>query len=666
MNEKIEVPTMKVPPIKKICMTIGQLPASYVETMSYYEMLVWFVHYLRDDIIPVVNANGEATQELQELFVELQNYVNNYFDNLDVQDEVDNKLNQMLEDGVLEQIIEQFLQSSALWCFDTINDMKEATNLISGSYARTLGYHAINDEGGAIYRITDEESENEYQEELGDNLYATLIVNGTILPQMMGAYADGTHDDTTAIQNAIDYAINKRLKLIFSKTYIVTPTLREDGSKVCLTIARNGVSMWSNPCEIEFIGGACIKTEANEECVLLRMNSSNMIINNLFLRGGEYVNLLQLSRIDLLDVTEEINNNRNSFNNTKLSGGNQALELQGGAYYNTFNKMTINGCKNAILLGFTQLEKNGLHQDPSTNRNDFLNVTVLNSTQSGVRIEYGDTNKFVDLNFEGVKNPVYIDDPHKHSSDFPISALYYPYDNMFVNLTQESTTGIPIYNNCEGTKIINTSERLIKANFPILPHMFIGGVSYEVSTQCFADLYLQRTTSKIYPSSVDESAVLNNNGGFASRSFYDFRSISDGADIEPMKLTNTTFDLPANSNIESITYETNDKALFKSIGNILKISAKFKFKPVDNTASIKIDFPAANSWITSNTSITTFGDLPNLSIPIYVKVVDDWKLTRASITGSEITIIKPDGNWNSGNYNFVFINFSIFRNRSQN
>ena len=105
MNEKIEVPTMKVPPLKKICMTIGQLPASYVESMSYYEMLVWFVHYLRDDIIPVVNANGEATKELQELYVELQDYVNNYFDNLDIQEEVNNKLDEMVEDGTLENIL---------------------------------------------------------------------------------------------------------------------------------------------------------------------------------------------------------------------------------------------------------------------------------------------------------------------------------------------------------------------------------------------------------------------------------------------------------------------------------------------------------------------------------------------------------------------------------
>lgn len=109
MNENLEKPTMQVPPLKKICMTIGQLPSSYLETMSYYEMLVWFVNYLRDDIIPVVNANGEATQELQEMFVQLQNYVNTYFDNLDLQDEVDHKIDEMVESGEFEVIVARYL-----------------------------------------------------------------------------------------------------------------------------------------------------------------------------------------------------------------------------------------------------------------------------------------------------------------------------------------------------------------------------------------------------------------------------------------------------------------------------------------------------------------------------------------------------------------------------
>lgn len=112
MNDKIEIKPQVISPLKKICMTIGELPTSYLETMTYYEMLVWFTNYLRDTIIPVVNNNGEAVTELQNLFVELQTFVNNYFDNLDVQQEINNKLDKMVESGELEIILSKILNKT--------------------------------------------------------------------------------------------------------------------------------------------------------------------------------------------------------------------------------------------------------------------------------------------------------------------------------------------------------------------------------------------------------------------------------------------------------------------------------------------------------------------------------------------------------------------------
>ena len=128
-DQTIDIPTMKVLPLKKICMTIGELPTSYLETMTYYEMLVWFIEYLKNNIIPTVNNNAEAVQEVQGVVLELQNYINaykdsidqdvedledymnNYFENLDVQDEINNKLNQMVLDGTLQTIIGSYVDS---------------------------------------------------------------------------------------------------------------------------------------------------------------------------------------------------------------------------------------------------------------------------------------------------------------------------------------------------------------------------------------------------------------------------------------------------------------------------------------------------------------------------------------------------------------------------
>ena len=138
MNDKIEIKPQVISPLKKICMSIGELPTSYLETMTYYEMLVWFTNYLRDTIIPVVNNNGEAVTELQNLFVELQSYVNDYFDNLDVQDEIDNKIDRMIEDGTFDSIIKRVLpQTGTLYCNLVHRDSSEFVRNITPESAES-------------------------------------------------------------------------------------------------------------------------------------------------------------------------------------------------------------------------------------------------------------------------------------------------------------------------------------------------------------------------------------------------------------------------------------------------------------------------------------------------------------------------------------------------
>lgn len=621
------------------------------DAITNYELLCKVVEYL-NKTVDNVDLLNEKVEEFE-----------NYFDNLDVQEEINNKLDEMAESGELTDIIAQYLELAGVLAFNTVNDMKNATNLVNGSIVITKGYYSPNDGGQAEYII--KSTSSIYYEELTNNLIAELIVkDNTISAKQLGCYGDNEHDDTEKLQYALDYCVTNNIKLLLNGIYKVSPSLKEDNTKVCLTLSRI-TTMWSKPCEIEFVSGSYITTNSEESCTLLRMNASNMLFKNLFLTGGEDVDLLQLSRINLIDTTETLYNNRNSFIDTKLSGGNQALELQGGAYYNTFNKMTINGSKNAILLGFTQLEKNGTQNDPSTNRNDFLNVTILNVTNNGLRIEYGDTNKFIDLNFEGVKNPIYIDDPQLHTSDFTIAPKYYPYDNMFVNVSNEQSSGIVFYNNCRGTKVINISSRFIKDNCPIIPQVYIGGATTDQSVQIFGPLYNQTTSSKVYPSSVNNSTVNSNSGGFTSTTYYDFIPNGD-SDIIPLIKTNTTFDLPNNSNITKITYETNDKVLFKSIGNIIHISGKFRFTPTDNTQKIVINYPTEYSWIKSQTSVTSFSSLPALEIPIVVLLNDKYKFTHASVYNNRIEISAPDGNWLSTDYNFVFINISVYRDREYN
>ena len=90
---------------KHLIMTIGNLPSSYVESLSYYECLLWLCNYIENTVIPAVNNNASALEELQGLFTQLQEYVDNYFENLDVQEEINNKLDDMVEDGTIKSLI---------------------------------------------------------------------------------------------------------------------------------------------------------------------------------------------------------------------------------------------------------------------------------------------------------------------------------------------------------------------------------------------------------------------------------------------------------------------------------------------------------------------------------------------------------------------------------
>lgn len=108
----MENPKIKpeIAPFKRLCMSIGAIPTSFQDSMDYYECVLWLIKYLENTIIPVVNNNGEAVAELQELYSTLKNYVENYFENLDVQDEINNKLDEMVEDGTLTDIIGDYIE----------------------------------------------------------------------------------------------------------------------------------------------------------------------------------------------------------------------------------------------------------------------------------------------------------------------------------------------------------------------------------------------------------------------------------------------------------------------------------------------------------------------------------------------------------------------------
>lgn len=104
------------------------IPLAFDESMSYYETLCGLLNYLKNTIIPTVNNNADAVSELQNLYVELKNYVDNYFTNLDVQEEINNKLDEMVKDGTFDTIINDTL-------FNELNEKVNKNSINADIYA---------------------------------------------------------------------------------------------------------------------------------------------------------------------------------------------------------------------------------------------------------------------------------------------------------------------------------------------------------------------------------------------------------------------------------------------------------------------------------------------------------------------------------------------------
>ena len=135
-NPSVDVESLK--PFKKFIMTIGNLPTSYLESLTYAELVMWFCNFLQEQVIPAVNNNGSAVEELQGLYIELKSYVDNYFTDLDVQEEINIKLDEMAEDGTLTNLISNYVNPFIEEQNEEIESFKEEQNEDITNFKNTI------------------------------------------------------------------------------------------------------------------------------------------------------------------------------------------------------------------------------------------------------------------------------------------------------------------------------------------------------------------------------------------------------------------------------------------------------------------------------------------------------------------------------------------------
>ena len=196
-----------------------------------------FEQNVNDNIEQFEHDVNETVADYIEKFTALKDFVDDYFDNLDVQEEINNKLDAMVEDGTLQEIITTYIQSNVAWTFNHITGLQSATNLTNGSFAQTYGFYDRGDGGGAMYVIRNPEPAETGNGittfDITGGLIAEIVKHPIMSAKQFGCKANGTDDDTTALQGAIDYCCTKKVVLhMDSGTYMVSQVVISNTIKI--------------------------------------------------------------------------------------------------------------------------------------------------------------------------------------------------------------------------------------------------------------------------------------------------------------------------------------------------------------------------------------------------------------------------------------------------
>lgn len=273
--------------INKFCLVVGIVPTTFKTALTIEEQILALGCYLESEIYPAINQNANAVKELQELYIQLKDYVDNYFANLDVQTEINNKLDEMLKNGELQELITNYLKINGVLGFNTLTDLLNSENIVDGTFARTFGKNTLNDGDGAFYKIRNITNDdiidgvNIIKITNSDTLIAELIKDNNII---------NINQDINTINNEIEN-INipnplKNRKYLFVGDSYDNAWNPEQPTKRWSDVVIRLLNLQPNQYVQTAKGGVCFANEENSVLDLINLVPSDNKITDVVLCLG--------------------------------------------------------------------------------------------------------------------------------------------------------------------------------------------------------------------------------------------------------------------------------------------------------------------------------------------------------------------------------------------
>ena len=225
--------------------------------------------------------------------------------------------------------------------FSSVKDMKSAQNLLSGQLVKTDGYYNSKYGGRAYYDILDTtELEIDDKEciKLDNGKYAVIhVINDTISVNQFGAYGDGIHDDSLAINKAINSSFSN---ISFESSQYKISSMIE--------INTDNKFMFGNDSEIFYDDDFIFV----DDFIVRIYKSSDQIIKNISIDGLKIINknstrtaehlMLKIINAENIDVTNckieaftDENNKNRCVTNMDLREYWKNINIDGCEFINT-------------------------------------------------------------------------------------------------------------------------------------------------------------------------------------------------------------------------------------------------------------------------------------------------------------------------------------------